>query len=138
MDIFPQLEFNGQCEEAFERYANLFGGKIAAMNKLGATRDVPLPPGSTGEDPEMVRFAELQIGEAKLRGNDLPPDQYHPPRGFNLSMHFEKADEARRIFASLSEGGAVSVEPARVAWAEFFGMVTDRFAIPWIILGFKK
>lgn len=138
MDISPQLEFNRQCQAAFERYADLFDGEITTLNKLGETKDAPLPPGSTDGDPEMVRFAELRIGKVKIRGNDLPPGQYRTPRGFNLSMHFDKADDARRIFEGLAEGGTVTVEPAKVAWAEFFGMVTDRFAIPWIILGFKK
>lgn len=137
MDIFSQLEFNGECEAAFEHYARLFGGTITIMNKLGDTKDVPLPPGSTGGAPEMVRFAELSIGEAKIRGNDLPADEYHAPRGFNLSVHLEKAAEARRVFDGLSQGGKVTVEPARVAWADFFGMVTDRFGVPWLVLGLK-
>ena len=107
------------------------------MNKLGKTEDVPLPPGSAGGKPEMVRFTELCIGETKIRGNDLSVDEYCAPRGFNVSIHLETAKEARRIFDGLSEGGMVSVEPAKVEWANFFGMVTDRFGIPWLVLGFK-
>jgi PhnB protein len=138
MDIFPQLEFNGECEAAFEHYARLFGGTITIMNKLGRTKDVPLPPGSTGGKAEMVRFAELQIGETKIRGNDLPAGEYHSPRGFNMSVYLEKTDEARRIFRGLSEGGTVSVEPAKVAWADFFATVTDRFGIAWLVLGLEE
>ena len=137
MDIFPQLEFNGECEAAFEHYARLFGGTITIMNKLGRTKDVPLPPGSTGGKAEMVRFAELRIGETKIRGNDLLAGEYRAPRGFNMSMHLEKTAEARRVFDGLSEGGTVTVKPAKVAWADFFGMVTDRFGVPWLILGLK-
>lgn len=137
MDIFPQLKFNGECEAAFEHYARIFSGTITIMNKLGDTKDVPLPPGSTGGKPEMVRFAELRIGETKIRGNDLSPGEYHTPRGFNMSIHVETTAEARHAFDGLSEGGTVTVEPAKVAWADFFGMVTDRFGIPWLILGLK-
>jgi PhnB protein len=116
--VFPQLEFDGNCRRAFEHYAALFGGEIAVMNTLGATRDVPLPPGSTDGDDEMVRFAELRLGATRILGNDQPPDQYKPPRGFNLAVHFDKADEARRVFAGLADGGKVTVELSRVAWAE--------------------
>jgi PhnB protein len=136
-DLFPQLEFNGDCRAALERYAALFGGEITVMNTLGETKDVPLPPGSTAGAPEMVRFAELRLGSTRILGNDLPPGQYKRPRGFNLAMHFETAAEARRIFDALAEGGAITVPPAKVAWAALFGMVTDRFGIPWLILGFK-
>jgi len=138
MDFAPQLEFDGACEAAFTRYAELFGGRINMMNKLGDSEDVALPPGSRGGAPEMVRFAELQLGQSKIRGNDLPSDDYHPPRGFNLSAHFETVAEARRVFDGLAEGGKVTVEPAKVDWAELFGMVTDRFGIPWLILGLKS
>jgi PhnB protein len=136
MDIYPQLEFNGECETAFTFYARLFNGTIAVMNTLGETEEIPLPPGSTRGKPEMVRFAELRVGEAKIRGNDLPADEYRAPQGFNMSIHFETAGEARRVFDGLSEGGTVSVEPAKVEWANFFGMVTDRFGIRWLVLGF--
>ena len=136
-DLFPQLEFNGDCRAAFERYAALFGGRIIVMNTLGDTKDVPLPPGSTAGPPEMVRFAELRLGSTRLLGNDLPPEEYQRPHGFNLAMHFETASEARRIFDALAEGGTITVQPAKVAWATLFGMVTDRFGIPWLILGFK-
>jgi PhnB protein len=136
-DLFPQLEFDGNCREAFERYAALFGGQITVMNTLGETGDVPLPPGSTAGPPDMVRFAELRLGNTRILGNDLPADQYERPRGFNLAVHFEKTDEARRIFDGLADGGSISVPPAKVAWAALFGMVTDRFGIPWLILGFN-
>lgn len=137
MNICPQLEFDGECEAAFEYYAGLLGGTITVMNKLGGTKDVPLPPGSTGGNPELVRFAELCIGETRIRGNDLPAGEYRDPRGFNMSVHFETTVEARRVFDVLSRGGARSVEPAKVAWADFFGMVTDRFGVPWIVMGMK-
>lgn len=136
MDAFPQLEFDGDCEAAFKRYAELFGGKITVLNKLGNTKDVPLPPGSRDGGASLVRFAELRLGHARLLGNDVPSEDYVKPRGFNLAMHFDDAREARRVFDGLAQGGQVSVPPARVAWAELFGMVTDRFNIPWLILGF--
>lgn len=59
-------------------------------------------------------------------------------RGFNISLHVEKADDARRIFAALSEDGKVSTPLSKVDWAEQFGMVTDRFGVPWLILGLEK
>ncbi|MFS9598799.1 hypothetical protein Q6311_28015, partial [Klebsiella variicola] len=45
--------------------------------------------------------------------------------------------EARRIFEALSEGGTVTTPLAEVDWAERFGMVTDRFGVPWLVLAVK-
>ncbi|WP_343520942.1 VOC family protein [Sphingomonas sp.] len=134
MQIAAQLEFDGNCRQAFELYAELFGGEIAVMNALGDTREVPLPPGSSDGGPGMIRFAELRIGDNRILGNDLPVGQYAPPRGFNVAMHVEHATDARRIFDGLAAGGKVTTPLTKVEWAELFGMVTDRFGVPWLIL----
>lgn len=137
MQMIAQLEFDGNCREAFERYAELFGGKINVMNTLGDTRDVPLPPGSAQGDAEMVRFADLQVGDSHLLGNDLPAGRYRPLQGFNVAFHVEGSAKARRIFSGLAEGGTVDVKLTKVAWAELFGMVRDRFGVPWLVLALK-
>lgn len=61
-----------------------------------------------------------------------------PMAGFNLSVHFTDLQDARRVFAALAEGGAVNTPLSRVDWAELFGMVTDRFGVPWLILALKS
>ena len=137
MQVATQLEFNGDCRQAFELYAELFGGEIAVMNAFGDTGDIALPPGSSEGAPAMIRFAELRIGDDRILGNDLPPDQYAPPRGFNVATHIERAADARRIFDDLAEGGRVVTPLSKVEWAALFGMVTDRFGVPWLILALK-
>jgi PhnB protein len=138
MNIAPQLAFSGQCRQAFEFYAQLLGGKIVIMNTFGGNEDRALPPGSTAGEADQIRFAEIRIGDSLLRGNDVPKDQYTPMRGFNVSLHIEKADDARRIFDALSEGGKVTTPLSKVDWAAQFGMVTDKFGVPWLVLGLEK
>jgi PhnB protein len=55
-------------------------------------------------------------------------------QGFNVALHSRGAAEARRIFDGLSEGGKVTTPLAPVDWAALFGMVTDRFGVPWLVL----
>lgn len=138
MNLAPQLAFSGQCRQAFVFYAQLLGGEIAIMNTFGGNEDRALPPGSTAGEAGQIRFAELRIGDSTLRGNDVPKDQFAPMRGFNISLHVEKADDARRIFDALSEGGKVTTPLSKVDWAAQFGMVTDRFGVPWLVLGLEK
>lgn len=137
MNIAPQLAFRGECRQAFEFYARLMGGVISVMNTFGANEDKTLPPDSTAAAADQVRFAELSLGKSVLRGNDVPADRYRPMQGFNVSLHVEGANEARRIFEALSEGGTVTTPLTRVDWADRFGMVTDRFGVPWLVLGVK-
>src|ERR1041384_1910170 len=97
MKLMTQLAFKGQCREAFEQYAKILGGTITVMNTLGGT-DAPLPPGSHPGAPELIRFAQLDVGDQTLLGNDLTNDAYEPMRGFNVSLHTSSVDEATRIF----------------------------------------
>lgn len=137
MNIAPQLAFSGECRQAFEFYARLMGGIVTVMNTFGGNEDRALPPGSTAAQPDHVRFAEISLGHSVLRGNDVPADQYTPMQGFNVSLHIEGANEARRIFEALSEGGTVTTPLTKVDWADQFGMVTDRFGVPWLVLAVK-
>lgn len=134
MKVMAQLAFNGNCRQAFERYENVLKGKIAVMNALGDTRDVPLPPGSKPSAPEHIRFAELHIGDGALLGNDVPADEFEPMRGFNIALHTQSVAEATRIFEALAEGGKVTTPLTEVAWAAKFGQLVDRFGTPWLIL----
>lgn len=55
-----------------------------------------------------------------------------------LALTHPSADEARRVFAALAEGGNVTMPLAETFWAEAFGMVTDRWGTPWGVSGGMK
>lgn len=130
MKIMTQLAFDGSCRQAFEHYERVLKGKIAVMNTFGGNEDKPLPPGSSAAALERIRFAELHVGDQAILGNDLPDGQFKVMQGFNVTIHTESTVEARRIFDGLAEGGSL----AKVDWAALFGMVTDRFGVPWLVL----
>lgn len=138
MNIAPQLAFNGDCKQAFEYYAALLRGEIVVMNTFGDNEDHELPPGSFAGAKDKVRFAEVRFGDRALRGNDVAADQFAPMRGFNLSLHVTNVDEARRIFEGLANGGTVTTALTKVDWADLFGMVTDRFGVPWLVLALNE
>jgi PhnB protein len=137
MKVMTQLAFNGQCRQAFECYEKVLGGKISVMNTFGGS-DSNLPPGSTASAPDHIRFAELQVGGYAILGNDVPEQDYKPMKGFNIALHVETADEARRIFNALSDDGHIVTPLSEVAWSSAFGIVTDRFGTPWLILALDK
>jgi len=108
------------------------------MNALGETQDVPLPPGSKPSAPEHIRFAQLEVGDWALLGNDVPPDEFKPMRGFNIALHCRSVAEATRIFDGLAEGGEVKARLTRVAWAARFGQLVDRFGVSWLVLALAE
>ena len=132
-----QLAFEGQCREAFELYERVLGGKIDVMNRFGGSDD-RLPPGSTASAPDQIRFAELKLGGYAILGNDVPVQDCKPAQGFNIALHVKTAGEARRIFNALSDGGSVVTPLSEVTWSSAFGIVSDRFGVPWLILALDK
>ena len=66
-------------------------------------------------------------------GGDVAPDRYEQPRGFSLSLQIKDTAEAERVFHELGKDGRVAVPLEKTFWAERFGMVVDRYGIPWLI-----
>jgi PhnB protein len=66
-------------------------------------------------------------------GADVVPESYEEPKGFSLSLQIKRTADAERIFSELSKGGVVTIPLEKTFWAARFGMVIDRFGIPWLI-----
>lgn len=58
--------------------------------------------------------------------------------GVAMTLNYDTVDEATRRFAALAEGGTVTMPLAESFWAQTFGMLTDRFGVPWIVNGGMK
>ena len=50
-----------------------------------------------------------------------------------MSLSFADPAEADRIFQALAENGKVRMPIQKTDWAARFGMLVDRFGIPWMI-----
>jgi PhnB protein len=75
----------------------------------------------------------VTIGGQTLMGADVVPDRYEEARGFSLSLQMQSTADAERIFHELAEGGRIVMPLEKTFWAARFGMVVDRFGIPWLI-----
>ncbi len=130
MQFNPHLAFSGDCEEAFRFYQKCLGGEIVTMlphEGTPAEEQVPL------EWRKKILHASLRIGEQWLMGGDAPPDRYRQPQGFAIGIQTQDPAEAERIFKTLAEGGKVVMPFQPTFWAAAFGMLTDRFRIPWMV-----
>src|SRR5215510_12321831 len=130
MQLVAYLGFNGQCREAFEFYADCFGGKIEAMLPYAGT---PAEEHAPPEWHDKIMHARLSVGEAMLMGADGPPGPYTPPGGMSVTIQLKDKNEGERIFNRLAEGGKVQMPFQQTFWAAGFGVCTDRFGIPWIV-----
>jgi len=130
MQLNAYLSFNGNCEEAFQFYAQCFGAKIEAMfPHEGTPAAEHVPP----EWRSKIMHARLSIGSTVLMGSDVPPQHFKQPSGFSVNIAVNDVAEAERIFQALAENGTVHQPLQQTFWAARFGMLRDRFGIPWMI-----
>lgn len=131
MDLSTYLFFNGNCEEAFKFYEKLLGGKIEMMMTHEGT---PAEKQVSPEWAKKILHVRMVVGSSVLMGSDAPPDRAtKSAAAFSVSLGLKDPAEAERIFHSLEEKGTVQMPMQQTFWALRFGMLVDRFGVPWMI-----
>jgi PhnB protein len=128
----PYLTFNGNCGEAFKYYERALGGKIVASVTFA-----DMPPDAQAQTPpeykKLIMHTRLVVGDDVLMGSDAPPGRFEKPQGISVSIQTDDPKEAERVFAALSDNGHVTMPLQQTFWALRFGMLVDRFGIPWMV-----
>jgi len=130
MQINPYLSFKGDCEAAFKFYEQCLGAQLGAIFRYGGT---PLAAQVPANCSDKIMHGSLRFGHQVVMAGDVAPDRYEEPKGFSLSIHIKSTADAERIFHELAKDGKVVVPLEQTFWAARFGMVVDRFGIPWLI-----
>ena len=129
----PYLNFNGNCEEAFNFYKSVIGGEF-----LGIMRYKDEPSGQPFSDDEANKIINisLPVGQGgSLMGSDVPPAFGTATIGTNVyvSINAESEEEAAKLFNGLLAGGQVMMPLDKTFWAASFGMLTDKFGVQWMV-----
>jgi len=126
------LIFNGQTEEVFEFYKSIFGTEYISFQRM---KDMPGAPPMSAEDGEKVLYASLPVGSSVLMGMDMPAQRGQVNLGTNFmpSLQTSSEEETTEICNKLSEGGTITMPLGHQFWGSFFGMVTDKFGIQWML-----
>jgi PhnB protein len=126
----PYLFYDSNCEAAFKFYEKTLGGKIEMMLR---NEDGPPEMGSPPERKHKIMHARMSIGNQVLMASDAPPDHFHKPQGFSVSLTVGDPVEAEHKFKALSEGGSVNMPFGKTFFSKGFGMCVDQFGIPWMV-----
>ena len=128
----PQLSlaFNGECEAAFRLYERCMNGTISFMLTWGNS---PMAAEAPAGWEAKIYHATLKIGDAAISGGDVAPDKYEPPKGFSIILRLDDEEAAERIYQALADGGRADMPLQKTFWARRFGVLVDRFGIPWSI-----
>jgi PhnB protein len=136
--VNPALVFDGNCEEAFHFYRSVFGGNFSYIGKFS---EMPTENGQPvpAEIANRIMHVALPISkETMLIGNDSA-DGFGPGpatvygNNFTISINAATKNEADRLFHELSAGGSATMPMMNTFWGSYFGVLTDKFGINWMI-----
>jgi PhnB protein len=132
--VNPYLNFNGNTEEAFNFYKSVFGGDFTMLQRF---KETPFGDNMNEADKDKIMHIALPI----LQGTILMATDFVESMGqklaagnnFSLCISPGSEEEANKFFNALSEGGQVTMPLEKAFWGAFFGMLTDRFGIQWMV-----
>jgi PhnB protein len=128
MKLYMQLNFGGNCEEAFRFYEKHLGGKIVAMMNQS---EAPGAPSGAGK---AIIHARMDIGDTVLIANDVPGTVFQKMRSVYLYLSVDSDKEAERVHKLLSDGGETYMPMQETFYATRFSMLRDRFGVSWTII----
>jgi PhnB protein len=139
MALQPYLFFEGRTEEALQFYAKALGAQTQMLLRY---RDAPggaakCPDGSTPPADKVMHAAAL-VGGTVLMASDGFCSGKASFAGFSLSYDAKDEADAKRRFEALAAGGKVTQALTETFFAGAFGMVTDKFGVPWMIIAGVK
>lgn len=136
MPILPYLFFDGTCEEATDYYVSALGAERLDLIRFKDSPEPP-PPGMVPPGFETkVMHTTLRIGDALVLASDGGGCVGGKPgmNGFSLSLQLPDEAAVDKAFAGLADGGEVRMPLGPTFFAARFGMVVDRFGVPWMVM----
>ncbi|HYN32920.1 MAG TPA: VOC family protein [Ilumatobacteraceae bacterium] len=131
MSLHPYLFFTNRTREAMTRYQEILGGQLDIMNlaDLPASEETPFDAPA-----DFVIHAALSFGDGNLlMASDDPGGDGTGVKGAAVNYTLADADEARRVFAALADGGSVGMALGETFWSPLFGSCVDRFGVSWMV-----
>ena len=134
MHIQPYLHFDGRCEEAIDFYRTALGAELEMLMRYRESPEPP-PPGMVLPGMEdKVMHASFRIGDSMVMASDDCTGTQTRFQGFQLSLTVPDVAAAQRCFAALADGGQVKMPLAKTFFSAGFGMLADRFGVPWMVI----
>lgn len=137
MKISTYLLFAGNAEEVINFYQSVFGGKITGMSRFGDTDSEKMKKMPLSEaDMKKIMHATLDIkGELVMFSDAMSAMESGLKVGTNCSIcvNPDSKEEADKFFSALSVGGNIKMPMHDAFWGSYFGMLTDKYEINWLI-----
>ncbi len=128
------LNFPGTTQEALTFYQSVFGGEFLELIRFG---DTPEAGRVAAHEQDKIMHMALRTDHGMLlMATDALESMGHrltQGNNFHLSLTTETREEADQLFQGLAPGGTVSLPMQEMNWGDYFGMLTDKFGVQWMV-----
>lgn len=105
---------------------------------MGRFKEMPPMEGKPvpESEKEKIMHVSLPIGSGILMGSDSSEAFGHATvtgTNFSISVNADTDEQADKLFNGLSAGGLVTMPMSKTFWGSYFGMLTDKFGIQWMV-----
>jgi PhnB protein len=135
--IHTYLNFNGNCEEAFSFYQQIFKSPTMGIHRFG---DMPKDPSFPIPDvaKNKIMHTAIMLNESSmLMGSDCIEgfgQKVTQGNSTYIMIDASTAEEATTLYGALSDGAlTIEMKLGEQMWAELYASFQDRFGIWWII-----
>lgn len=130
MAINPYLYFNGNCQEAMKFYQESLGGELS----LSKFSDYPQMAKQAKKEPNKIMHSVLMInGNFFLQGSDMVGNGAKRGNMSSISLDCNSKEELKNVFSKLSREGKINEEPKMMFWGGYYGDLTDKFGVHWLL-----
>lgn len=131
MGIQVYINFSGNCREAMEYYAQIFGSEPPQFMTFGQAPpnpEHPLPESAK----DLIMHTQIKIGGSTVMASDTFPGMPFV-LGNNISLTYlsQEVDALKHAFDKLKEGGQVYMELQQTFWTKCYGSLVDKYGINW-------
>ncbi len=131
MTIEAYVNFNGDCREAVDFYADVFGTEkpqIMTFGEMPANPEFPI----SEEVKDLVMHTNLTITGSRIMFSDVPPGMpFVQGNNISLTVISGNKEYLTNAFEKLREGGKVEMELQETFWSKCYGYLIDKFGIGW-------
>lgn len=131
MAINVYLNFNGNCREAAEFYAEVFNAEKPEIMTFGESPQSPeytLPD----EAKDLVMHTRLNIFGSNVMFSDVfPGSPFVEGNNVSLAVVSDDEEKLRAAYEALKVGGKVAMELQETFWSKCYGSLKDKFGIEW-------
>jgi len=127
------LHFQDNCRQAMTFYKECLGGDLSLMTVGESPAAAQMPH----QAKNGIMHSQLKNGESIIMASDnLGTGSITKGNQFSMTVNCSSKQEADALYAKLSAGGKAT-HPMEDAFFGYYGDLTDKFGINWMISHMK-